>query len=129
MPTNASTRKAKEAKRSCCARFPGAALRGNISTAGQSLTSELTGAHRQGAARRMLPHSAHGALPVRVRVERPVRPLHRSTAGMTAITITMAPTITTRLTRPRFHHASLANASPARDRDAPSKTSKSPTTA
>jgi hypothetical protein len=37
------------------------------------LTSELTGTHRQGAARRMLPHSARGALAVRVRVEQPVR--------------------------------------------------------
>ena len=29
------------------------------------LTSELTGTHRQGAARRMLPRTACGALPVR----------------------------------------------------------------
>lgn len=38
-----------------------------------SLTSELTGTHRPGAASRMLPRTACGALPVRVRVERPVR--------------------------------------------------------
>ena len=37
------------------------------------LTSELTGTYRQGAARRMLPRTSRGALPVRVRVERPVR--------------------------------------------------------
>jgi hypothetical protein len=37
-----------------------------------ALTLEWTGAHRQGAARRMLPRTACGALPVRVRVERPV---------------------------------------------------------
>lgn len=37
------------------------------------LTLELTGTLRQGAARRMLPRTARGALPQRARVERPVR--------------------------------------------------------
>ena len=36
-------------------------------------TSELTGTQRQGAARHMLPGTACGAMPLRVRVERPVR--------------------------------------------------------
>lgn len=35
---------------------------------------ELTCTHRQGATRRMLSRTACGALPVRVRIERPVRP-------------------------------------------------------
>ena len=34
----------------------------------------VTGTHRQGAARRKLTGTRRGALPVRVRVERPVRP-------------------------------------------------------
>ena len=38
------------------------------------ITLELTGTYRQGAARRMMTQAACGALPVRVRVERPVRP-------------------------------------------------------
>jgi|GEM_PF-4881677 len=37
------------------------------------LTSELTGTHRQGAANRAREHTSCGALPVRARVERPVR--------------------------------------------------------
>lgn len=39
-----------------------------------SLTSELTGTQWHYAARRMLPRTACGAIPLRVRVERPVRP-------------------------------------------------------
>lgn len=42
------------------------------------LTSELTGTLRDCAARRMLPRTARGAMPQRVSVEQPVRPLAHS---------------------------------------------------
>ena len=45
-----------------------------MDSAGRGITLELTGTQWQGAARRMLPRTACGALPLRVRVERPVRP-------------------------------------------------------
>jgi hypothetical protein len=54
-----------------------------------ALTSELTGTQRHCAARRKLPRTACGAMPLRVRVERPVRP-HRFSASMKSSGVTSA---------------------------------------